>query len=63
MLGAFAALNVRNLDGSKGSLAAEVVGGLSMITLLLLCERFAWLKKEYALGLAMLMGMAVAMTV
>ena len=63
MLGAFAFLNARNLSAGRGAATAAAAGGLSMIALLRLSERLAGLKKEYTLGLAMLLGMAAAMLV
>lgn len=63
MLGAFAFLNAKNLSGGSACSAAAVVGGLGMVALLWLSERIRWLKKEYTLGLAMILGMAAAMMV
>lgn len=65
MLGAFAALISKNLnprDGFGGTVAM-IVGGVSMVALLKLSDRVTWLGKEYALGLAMLLGMAAAMMI
>jgi hypothetical protein len=69
-LGAFAFLNVNNifpLDQvekvrklARGTLVASLVGAVVMVILLTVSRRLPWLK-EYALGLAMLAGMAAAM--
>ena len=63
MLGAFAFLNAKGLGNGRGYLAAELIGGASMVGLLKLSEKRAWFKKEYTLGLAMLAGMIAAMLV
>jgi hypothetical protein len=73
MLGAFAFLNARGilkivpqasggggLAVNYGALAAALGGGLSMILFVTIARKVAWLR-EYALGFAMLVGMAVAM--
>jgi hypothetical protein len=71
-LGAFAFLNVNNIFPadpvrkirrlSGGPLVAALVGAVVMILLLAVSRRLPWLK-EYALGIAMLAGMAAAMLV
>ncbi|HHV58344.1 MAG TPA: DUF5058 family protein [Firmicutes bacterium] len=59
MLGVFGYLNTSHVLAGGGRLIAVVTGAIAMVILLKLAERAKWLR-EYTLGIAMLIGMALA---
>lgn len=59
MLGVFGYLNSGDIKKGGGGLIAVVVGAIAMVAVIKLTEKFPKLK-EYALGIAMLVGMLAA---
>lgn len=59
MLGVFGYLNSGDIKKGGGGLIAVIVGGISMVIVIKLTEKFPKIK-EYALGIAMLVGMFAA---
>lgn len=59
MIGVFGYLNSRNIIAKGGPLTAAIAGGIAMVILLQIAKKIPIIK-EYTLGIAMLIGMAVA---
>lgn len=59
MLGVFGYLNSGDIKKGGGGLIAVIVGGISMVIVIKLTEKLPKIK-EYALGIAMLLGMFAA---
>ncbi len=59
MLGVFGYLNSGDIKKGGGGLVAVIVGGITMVIIVKLTEKLPQLK-EYALGIAMLVGMFAA---